>query len=99
MLILVAGYSSCFLFHFKHSAIYVPLKSAAIETLKKERKEEGGGGEGINDKKAAPQTLPVIISRVRRQLGSSCFSLMGLISGTWHHNRLMETSVPPLRGR
>lgn len=43
MLILVAGYSSCFLFHFKHSVIYVPLKSAAIETLKK-KKEKGGGG-------------------------------------------------------
>lgn len=47
VLILVAGYSSCFLFHFKHSVIYVPLKSAAIETLKK-RKRRGGGGKKKN---------------------------------------------------
>lgn len=59
VLILVAGYSSCFLFHFKHSVIYVPLKSAAIETLKK-KKEKGGGGERkrINNKKAAPKLCP-----------------------------------------
>lgn len=41
VLILVAWYSSCFLFYFKHSAIYVPLRLK----LEKRKKKVGGGRE------------------------------------------------------
>lgn len=40
VLISVAEYSSCFLFYFKHSSIYVPLQFK----LKKEEKWKASGG-------------------------------------------------------